>query len=194
MCSHVTTKGYAITPYSNASLADIGEDLFNSEDQRLRYIAELQATRDKLASDPSPFLPQEPFALVHGDFCGRNIMIHEGHVRAIIDWEFAGSYPLSELLGGSGVELFELEDENLTEYGEWSNRLRDMLVEKARSRDWDEGKIDLLVGDGNRELQLARREMVPLGSDHSDQESANGDDDLEDTSKEVSGLTIDNLP
>lgn len=43
----------------------------------------------------------------------RNIVVHDGHISAVIDWVFAGSYPMSELLGGVGVELFELEDEIL---------------------------------------------------------------------------------
>lgn len=147
--------------YTNASAEDVNEDVFESTSKE-KFIESLRTARDKLISEESSFLPQEPFALVHGDFCGRNIMVHQGHVRAVIDWEFAGSYPLSELLGGVGVELFELEDENLLEYGQWSDRIRDAAVEKARNRDWDEDKVALLVGQGNREVQLARREMIPM--------------------------------
>ena len=77
---------------------------------------------------------------------------------------------MSELLGGTGIELFELEDENLVEYGQWSDRIRDAVVEKARARGWEEGKIALLVGEGNRELQLARREMVPMGGSSTDED------------------------
>lgn len=29
----------------------------------------------------------------HGDFYPRNIMVKDGHVKAIIDWEMAGWYP-----------------------------------------------------------------------------------------------------
>lgn len=141
-----------ISYYTHASSADLGEDLFEYEGQRSKYVEHLRATRDNLFSDPSPFPPQEPLALAHGDFCGRNIMVHDGHVRAIIDWEFAGSYPLSELLGGSGVELFVLDDDSLREYGMWSDRINEMAVEKARARGWDEERIELLVGEGNMEL------------------------------------------
>ena len=57
--------------------------------------------------------------------------VRDGHIRAIIDWDFAGSFRLSEVLGGTGWELFEL-DENLGEYGVWNDRMRDLLVDKAR--------------------------------------------------------------
>ena len=133
------------------------------------FIASLQATRDRLAADPSPFLPQEPFALVHGDFCGQNMMIHKSRIAAIIDWEFSGSYPLSEILGGMGIELFELDDDNMREHHQWSDRIRDGIVDKARAKGWKEDDIGLLVGAGNQDLQLARIEMFPQPeSDSSD--------------------------
>jgi len=31
-----------------------------------------------------------PFSLAHGDFCPKNLLIHDGTVVGIIDWEFAG--------------------------------------------------------------------------------------------------------
>ena len=31
--------------------------------------------------------------LVHGDFCPKNILIHDGTVVGFIDWEFAGAAP-----------------------------------------------------------------------------------------------------
>lgn len=40
----------------------------------------------------------EPFVLVHGDFHGRNIIMRGTQVQAVLDWEFAGAYPLGELL------------------------------------------------------------------------------------------------
>lgn len=162
--------------YTNASAEDLDEDLFEST-SREKFIESLRTARDTLSSDTSSFIPQEPFALVHGDFCGRNMMVHKGHISAIIDWEFAGSYPLSELLGGVGVELFELEDDNLLEYRQWSDQIRDVMVEKVRSKGWDEDKVALLVGQGNRELQLARREMIPMDDDADSDENENGDED-----------------
>ena len=164
--------------YTHASAEDLDEDLFESTTKE-SFIESLRTARNNIALDPSPFLPQEPFALVHGDFCGRNIMVDKGHISAVIDWEFAGSYPLSELLGGVGVELFELEDDNLLEYRQWSDEIKDAVVEKVRSRGWDEDRVALLVGSGNREVQLARREMIPMDDDgdSSDEDDRGGDDE-----------------
>lgn len=167
--------------YTNAPAEDLDEDLFEDTSKE-EFIESLRTARDKLFSDMSSFLPQEPFALVHGDFCGRNMMVHNGHISAIIDWEFAGSYPLSELLGGVGVELFELEDDNLVEYRKWSDKIKDAVVEKVRSRGWDEDKVALLVGQGNREVQLARREMIPMDDEaYSEEDDGDGDDSEEGT-------------
>ena len=175
--------------YSHASDEDLDPDLVDNPTEKEDFIAELRSTRARLLADPSDFLPQEPFALVHGDFCGRNILVHDGHVRSIIDWEFAGFYPLNEVVGGTGIELFELEDANLMEYGMWGDRMRDLLVDKARFRGWEEEKVELLVGQGNTELQLARREMVPLG-DYDCEDGGDGDENEEAATEEVNGLSI----
>ena len=37
-------------------------------------------------------------------------MVHDGQIRASIDWGFAGNCPLSELLGEMGSGLCEWED------------------------------------------------------------------------------------
>ena len=165
--------------YTNVSAEDLDEDLFENTSKE-KFIESLRTTRDNLISDASSFLPPEPFALVHGDFCGRNLLVHNGNISAVIDWEFAGSYPLSELLGGIGVELFELEDDNLLEYRQWSDRIRDAMVEKVRNRGWEEYKVALLVGPGNRKLQLARLEMIPMNDDVESDDDDGGADESED--------------
>jgi aminoglycoside phosphotransferase len=43
-----------------------------------------------VAEFPSP----EPYVLTHGDLDASNIMVHNGHVSGIIDWEYAGYYPV----------------------------------------------------------------------------------------------------
>ncbi len=35
--------------------------------------------------------PTPPLSLVQGDFCPKNLLIHNGTVTGVIDWEFAGS-------------------------------------------------------------------------------------------------------
>lgn len=171
--------------YTNVAAEDLDEDLFEITSEE-KFIECLKTTRDKLISNISSFFPQEPFALLHVDFCGRNIMVHNGNVSAVIDWEFAGRYPFSELLGGVGVELFELEDENLLEYRQWSDRIRDVMVEKMRSRGWEEDRVALLVGPGYRKLQLARLEMIPMDDDAESDEGKDEDDGGADDSEEGS--------
>lgn len=162
-----------INYYTNASAEDVDEDLFENISKE-KFIESLRTARDKLFSNVSSFLPQEPFA--HGGFRCRNIIVHNGHISAVIDWEFAGSYPVSELLGGVGVEWFELKDENLLEYRQWSDRIKDAVVAKVRSRGWEEDQVALLVGRGNGEVQLARREMIPMDDD-ADSDGDEGEDD-----------------
>ena len=91
--------------------------------------------------------------------------------------------------GGVGVELFELEDENPLEYRPWSDRIKDAVVEKVRSRGWEEDQVALLVGRGNGEVQLARREMIPMDddadSDEDEDEGDGGADDIEKGNKNV---------
>ena len=114
---------------------------FFKETSKSAFIESLKATRDALTASPTTGLPEQPFVLAHGDFHGRNIMINESkQISAILDWEFAGSYPLSKINVG-GFEVIE-----------WS---------MARERGWEEGQVRLLISYGNRDLQEARSKMFP---------------------------------
>ena len=147
--------------YSHAPSSDIDEDLFDDV-PRAEFVKSLQETRDRLASSPSTFFPEQPFTLVHNDLNGRNIMMRDRKVAAVLDWEFAGSYPLSEALGGTGVDMLEVVDEETEEEGlAWSHRTVGLVAEAARARGWDEARVELLVGRGHDELGLARIEMIP---------------------------------
>jgi aminoglycoside phosphotransferase (APT) family kinase protein len=57
----------------------------------------LSPTEAAVVERGADFLRQEvttraapPVSLVHGDFCPKNLLIHDGTVVGIIDWEFAG--------------------------------------------------------------------------------------------------------
>ncbi|KAL8819160.1 MAG: hypothetical protein Q9191_007794 [Dirinaria sp. TL-2023a] len=124
--------------------------------------------RRSIAEDDKAFTPEEPFVLVHGDFHGRNIMMKDGRIAAILDWEFAGAYPLSELLGGVGVDVLEMESEgDVDENNKWSEVIVKLAGEIARSKGWDEKRLALLLGDGNPDLQRARVEMLPWAEETS---------------------------
>ena len=147
--------------YLHASEEDIDMDLFE-EVPKESFIKTLQDKRQALVEDENAFLPEEPFVLVHGDLHGRNIMMKDGRIEAVLDWEFAGSYPLSELLGGMGVDVLEVEDEKgEEENNEWSEIIVKFTGEIARSRGWDERRLGLLLGNGNPDLQKVRVEMFP---------------------------------
>lgn len=126
------------------------------------FIKKLQATQQRILKDELAFAPEEPFVFVHGDLHGRNIMMKDSHIQAILDWEFAGSYPLSELLGGMGVDVLEIEDEEgEEENNKWSEIIVGLTGDIARSKGWDERRLELLLGDGRPDLQKARVEMFP---------------------------------
>ena len=166
--------------YTHAPDSDIDMDLFD-ETPKDAFIKSLQSTHDEIASNPSCFLPEEPFVLNHGDFNGRNILEQGTEIRAIIDWEFAGSYPLSELLDGSVFNVVEVEsEEDADENFKWDDRIVALVAEVARGRGWDERKVDLLVNHHNRELQAARMEMFPGGFD--DEQEEDPEEEREDES------------
>lgn len=103
----------------------------------------------------------EPFVLVHGDFNGRNIMMQGLKVMAVLDWEFSGAYPLSELVaGGVGVDVVEtIDDDSEEENSKWSWRILSMAAETARKRGWPEREVELLIGNGDPVVGFARTEM-----------------------------------
>lgn len=147
--------------YIHAPESDFDEGYFDVVSKDV-FVKSLQETRDRLALSPSTFLPEQPYTLVHNDINGRNIMMRDKKIVAVLDWEFAGSYPLSEMLEGRGVDMLEMvDDETAEENSAWSLRVDRLVAEVARARGWDEERVKLLVGSGNEELGLARMEMVP---------------------------------
>lgn len=164
---YMSTKEYVlacydreICYYSQASHhgIDIDSDLFTDTSVQ-DFIVELQKKKDGLAAAD---IADEPFALVHGDFHGRNILSNGDQVLAILDWEFAGSYPLSETLSGGDIDVVEAVSEQLDEENTvWNRTIRGLIVQEVTRRGWDQGQIDLLMGDGNPELGRARGEMFP---------------------------------
>ena len=57
----------------------------------LRNFTGTEAQREKCLQS---FPAMEPFTFTHNDLNPANIMIHEGHVSGIIDWDRAGYYPV----------------------------------------------------------------------------------------------------
>jgi len=151
--------------YTHAPVNMIEHDLF-TETSLEDFIQQLRETRQSIADDENAFLPEEPFVLVHGDLTGRNIVVKGTEIVAILDWEFAGAYPLSELWDGQGLDLVEPEDDESVEESwswswSWSDRVLELVQEVARGRGWTERNLELLLGGGNPALQAARVGMIP---------------------------------
>ncbi|OJA14554.1 hypothetical protein AZE42_03169 [Rhizopogon vesiculosus] len=71
--------------------------------------------------------------------------MHGTDVVAVLDWEFSGAYPLSEL-----------------ENSMWSARILRMVASTARKRHWPENEVGMLVGSGDPIVGYARTEMFPV--------------------------------
>ncbi|KDR66039.1 hypothetical protein GALMADRAFT_148205 [Galerina marginata CBS 339.88] len=145
--------------YTHAPTSDIDCDLF--EDKSLQdFVHQLLAKRGQLAT--SSVATDEPFVLVHGDFNGQNIIMQGSKVRAVLDWEFSGAYPLSELVGGVGFDVLEvIDDESEEENLKWNRMIMAMVGETARQRGWSEKLVEMLVSDGDPVVGHARMEMFP---------------------------------
>jgi hypothetical protein len=123
----------------------------------------VQQLRNKRSTLEANYTPvDEPFVLVHGDFNGRNVMVQGTDVVAVLDWEFSGAYPLSELIGGVGVDVLEIiDEESEKENSEWSAKILGMVAVTARKKGWPENEVTMLVGCGDPIVSYARTEMFP---------------------------------
>lgn len=144
--------------YSNADEDDIDESLFED----ISAVDFTKQLREKRAEIEKMDIKDEPFVLVHGDLHGRNILMNGDQVAAVLDWEFAGSYPLSEVLSDGGIDVVEADSEELEEENEvWGGKIRQYIKELVEKRGWEKADVEVLLGEGNRELAVARGEMFP---------------------------------
>ncbi|KAF8243764.1 kinase-like protein [Wilcoxina mikolae CBS 423.85] len=60
----------------------------------------------KARADIRDSMPKcDPFTLTHGDLADVNIMVHEGRLSGIIDWELAGYFPVWWEFAAAGIGL-----------------------------------------------------------------------------------------
>ncbi|KAK3058567.1 hypothetical protein LTR09_000131 [Extremus antarcticus] len=146
--------------YTNAPDSSIDHDFFDQVSQP-QFVQTLKAKRAAVAAELEAHPYEEPFVLCHNDLQGRNILMNGTEIAAVIDWEFAGSYPLSEL-EDSGIEVLEMEDdETQEECFKWSGIIYGLVKTVARERSWTDHDFQLLTSGGNRTLQEVRIEMMP---------------------------------
>jgi len=145
--------------YENATVEDF-EDTFEETQSRETFVKHLKEERKTVKMWEAR---KEPFVLMHGDLHGRNIlMTSDGDLAAVLDWEFAGSYPLSEALSSGDVDVVEATSDELDEENTvWGFRIRQLIKEGAKERGWKGDDIELLSGDGDMVVGIARTEMIP---------------------------------
>ena len=81
-------------PFGNPSLAGpfVSEHAF-TEGLKKALQARSQSTFVKMISRLIDTLPPHDILLTHNDLAPRNILVRDGNVVAILDWELAGFYP-----------------------------------------------------------------------------------------------------
>ncbi|RAL04726.1 aminoglycoside phosphotransferase family protein [Aspergillus ibericus CBS 121593] len=73
--------------------------------------------------------PAKPYTFTHCDLASDNIMVQDGKVKGILDWEYSGYFPVWwEYVCTSAA--FNQEDQ------EWKTLLRKHLRDFTRARDW----------------------------------------------------------
>lgn len=108
--------------YSHAGPDVLDADLFG-EVAVADFVETLKARRERVEVELKAKPREEPFVLCHGDLQGRNILMRGTDIVAVIDWEIAGSLPLSEL-EDTGVEVLEMVDEvSEEECMKWSEKI-----------------------------------------------------------------------
>lgn len=154
--------------YSHIPASEVPKDAF-ADTSVSAFVEQLQRKRDTLATQtPSVFaqIDAEPRVLVHEDFHAGNMLAHEGHLVGVVDWEFSGTYPLSELVGPIAIlqisGLAEQRD-NMTEEEEdrWHTRYLEELERIIKERRWKDEDIATLMGGGHYMLHKARSIMFP---------------------------------
>ncbi|KAI0415241.1 kinase-like domain-containing protein [Xylaria grammica] len=145
--------------YTHGTEEDIDAEAFTDVTVE-EFVESLREEQESIAKSK---IVDEPFVLVHGDLHARNILAKGDQIAAVIDWEFAGSYPLSETLSGGDFEVVEAETDGLyMENVVWARKIREFVRAEVTKRGWDQKSIEDLMGDGNPELGQARMEMFPF--------------------------------
>lgn len=119
-----------------------------------------------LDDDKSAFqdIDAEPLVLVHEDFHAGNMLVRDGHLVGVLDWEFSGTYPLSELLGPIAILQIsdpDRDDSSEEEETKWHERYRQDVERVIQQRGWRNQDMAAVISDRHRILHKARRVMFP---------------------------------
>ena len=131
------------------------------------FVARLKVERQALLdNNESQFqaIDAEPLVLVHEDFHAGNMLVRDGHLVGVVDWEFSGVYPLSELFATPDILMISSPDRNETterEELEWHDRYLQEFDKVVRQRGWREEDRNIARGEGHKILGKARAIMFP---------------------------------
>lgn len=65
-------------------------------------------------------------------------------IAVVIDWEFAGSYSLSETLSDGGINVVEADSEELDDENTvWDRKIGRFIYELAMEKKWEQEDIDV---------------------------------------------------
>ncbi|WEW54678.1 hypothetical protein PRK78_000100 [Emydomyces testavorans] len=135
------------------------------------WIEHLKTEREAIAAgekdDVCKLIDEEPFCISHGDFSTSNILVRDGNVVGVVDWEFAGMYPLSEILGP--IDIISLAEKHYRfdsdaaeeEMEKWNKQVLEDIEAIARQRGWAEKNVKVLMGDSHDIFSTAQFEMFP---------------------------------
>lgn len=153
--------------YTQATESEIAETGLEASPASIAdLVAKLQTERETLCKSFTDFnaIDAEPLVLVHDDLHSGNLLVRDGHLVGVLDWEFSGVYPLSELLGRIAIlQVSEGCRDEMTEEEEdkWHQRYRAEVERVVRERGWREEDIKTVMGEGHRLLHTARSIMLP---------------------------------
>lgn len=144
--------------YTNVSESEIDLELFSDIPLPV-FLETLRTKRQSIIDDDSLFDLEEPFVFCHGDLHGQNILVSGTNITAIIDFEFAGAFPLSELLGDAGVDVVGCQNER--ENSKWCARILGHVRRGVHRKGWPMKNIQWLLENRNEVVQAAKYEMYP---------------------------------
>ena len=172
---YVNSKDYILSCYdreiyyyTHADQTDIIEEAFEHTSVA-DYVTELRAERQALLDDNNnepefQAIDAEPLVLVHEDFHAGNMLVRGGHLVGVLDWEFSGVYPLSELFGAASILQISSPGRTETtgkEEMEWHDRYLQEFERIVRQRGWKEEDVNIAMGKGHKILGKARAIMFP---------------------------------
>lgn len=155
--------------YTHANPEDY-EDFFDDDASVSDFVDELKRRRSQFLGpewdEIFRGIDSEPRVLVHEDFHAGNMLVRNGKLVALLDWEFSGVYPLSELLGMAqivqiSVPFEDRTDETDQEENKWDERYRCVVREIVEQRGWAKEDIETLRNAGHDVLRTARTIMFP---------------------------------